>query len=68
MIKPVQSRSLLMIERVLDAAESVVTRKGIGSLTMDAVAAEAGVSKTRYITSVEGCAGRGARLAQAADV
>lgn len=45
MNKPVQARSLLMIERVLDAAESVVTRQGIGSLTMDAVAAEASVSK-----------------------
>ncbi len=45
MNKPVQARSLVMIERVLGSAESLVTRQGIGSLTMDAVAAEAGVSK-----------------------
>ena len=45
MKRPVQARSLLMIERVLDATESLVAREGIGSLTMDAVSAEAGVSK-----------------------
>lgn len=32
-------------DRVLDAAEAVVVRQGIGSLTLDAVAAEAGMSK-----------------------
>ena len=45
MSKPVQARSLVMIEKVLDATETLVARQGIGSLTMDAVAAEAGVSK-----------------------
>lgn len=45
MDKPVQARSVVMIQKVLDAAESLITRQGIGSLTMDAVAAEAGVSK-----------------------
>jgi AcrR family transcriptional regulator len=43
--KTVQARSLIMIEKVLDATETLVARQGIGSLTMDAVAAEAGVSK-----------------------
>jgi AcrR family transcriptional regulator len=33
------------IDRVLDAAEAVVVRSGIGALTLDAVAAEAGMSK-----------------------
>ncbi|GJQ28589.1 MAG: hypothetical protein HBSAPP03_04730 [Phycisphaerae bacterium] len=32
-------------DRVLDAAEAVVVRQGIGNLTLDAVAAEAGLSK-----------------------
>ncbi len=32
-------------DRVLDAAEAVVVRQGIGNLTLDAVAAEAGMSK-----------------------
>lgn len=45
MSKNVQARSLIMIEKVLDATETLVARQGIGSLTMDAVAAEAGVSK-----------------------
>ena len=45
MSKTVQARSLIMIEKVLDATETLVARQGIGSLTMDAVAAEAGVSK-----------------------
>ena len=34
-----------MKDRVLDAAEAVVVRSGIANLTLDAVAAEAGVSK-----------------------
>ncbi len=45
MKRPSQARSLATIDRVLDAAEAVLVRDGIGSLTMDAVAAEAGVSK-----------------------
>lgn len=34
-----------LTDRVLDAAEAVVVRQGIGNLTLDAVAAEAGMSK-----------------------
>lgn len=34
-----------MRDRMLDAAEAVVVRQGIGSLTLDAVAAEAKISK-----------------------
>ena len=46
MSKLVQAaRSHAMIQKVLDAAESLVMRQGIGSLTMDAVAAEGGMSK-----------------------
>ncbi|MDX2131277.1 MAG: TetR/AcrR family transcriptional regulator [Planctomycetota bacterium] len=32
-------------DRILDAAETVVVRQGIGSVTLEAVAAEAGISK-----------------------
>src|SRR5262245_31273340 len=32
-------------DRLLDAAEAVVVRQGIGNLTLEAVAAEAGMSK-----------------------
>jgi AcrR family transcriptional regulator len=32
-------------DKLLDAAEAVVVRQGIGNLTLDAVAAEAGISK-----------------------
>ena len=32
-------------ERLLDAAEQIVARHGVGNLTLDAVAHEAGVSK-----------------------
>jgi AcrR family transcriptional regulator len=35
----------MLLDRVLDAAEAVVVRQGIGSLTLEAVAAEAGISK-----------------------
>ena len=45
MSKPRQARSLATIDKVLDAAEAVLARDGIGSLTMDAVAREAAVSK-----------------------
>lgn len=34
-----------LTDRVLDAAEAVVVRQGIANLTLDAVAAEAGISK-----------------------
>ena len=34
-----------LTDRVLDAAEAVVVRQGIGNLTLDAVASEAGISK-----------------------
>lgn len=34
-----------MMDRMLDAAEAVVVRQGISSLTLEAVAAQAGVSK-----------------------
>lgn len=45
MNRPPQARSLAMIDKVLDAAEAVLARDGVGRLTMDAVAAEAAVSK-----------------------
>ena len=35
----------LVCNKLLDAAEAVVARQGIGNLTLDAVAAEAGISK-----------------------
>jgi AcrR family transcriptional regulator len=35
----------MLLDRVLDAAEGVVVRQGIGNLTLEAVAAEAGISK-----------------------
>jgi len=35
----------MQLEKVLDAAEAVVVRHGIANLTLDAVAAEAGMSK-----------------------
>jgi AcrR family transcriptional regulator len=35
----------MLQDRLLNAAEAVVVRQGIGSLTLDAVAAEAGMSK-----------------------
>jgi AcrR family transcriptional regulator len=35
----------MLVDRILDAAEAVVVRQGIAHLTLDAVAAEAGVSK-----------------------
>lgn len=34
-----------LIHRILDAAEAVVVRQGIGNLTLEAVAVEAGISK-----------------------
>lgn len=45
MSRPPQARSLVTIDKVLDAAEAVLARDGIGSLTMDAVARAAGISK-----------------------
>ncbi len=45
MSKPLQARSLVTIDKVLDAAQALMTRDGVGSLTMDRVAQEAGVSK-----------------------
>jgi hypothetical protein len=35
----------MLLDRVLDAAEAVVVRQGIGNLTLEAVAAEAKISK-----------------------
>jgi AcrR family transcriptional regulator len=35
----------MLLDRVLDAAEAVVVRQGIANLTLEAVAAEAGISK-----------------------
>jgi AcrR family transcriptional regulator len=43
--KPETPAAPSLTDRVLDAAEAVVVRQGIGSLTLDAVAAEAGISK-----------------------
>ncbi|MCW6509469.1 TetR/AcrR family transcriptional regulator [Lichenifustis flavocetrariae] len=40
-----QARSLVTLEKIVAAAEALIARRGIGSLTMDAVAAEAGLSK-----------------------
>ena len=40
-----QVRDGMQLEKVLDAAEAVVVRYGIANLTLDAVAAEAGMSK-----------------------
>ncbi len=45
MSRPPQARSLATIDKVLDAAETLMERDGVGSLTMDAVALEARVSK-----------------------
>ena len=45
MKRSVQLRSLKMLEAVLVAAEALIARQGAKSLTMDGVAAEAGVSK-----------------------
>ena len=43
--RPPQARSLATIDKVLDAAEALMERDGVGSLTMDAVALEARISK-----------------------
>jgi AcrR family transcriptional regulator len=45
MARVVQARSLRTRETILIAAEALIARQGLGSLTMDAVAAEAAVSK-----------------------
>lgn len=45
MSKPLQARSVVTIDKVLDAAQTLMTRDGVGSLTMDRVSQEAGVSK-----------------------
>src|SRR5262245_2150654 len=43
---PMIERSMSALrDRLLDAAEAVVVRQGIANLTLDAVAAEAGLSK-----------------------
>lgn len=44
-MKQVHSSSAKLRDTVLDAAEAVVVRQGIANLTLDAVAAEAGLSK-----------------------
>ena len=45
MLKARQSRAVLCRDRLLDAAASLVPRRGAGELTLDAVAERAGVSK-----------------------
>ena len=45
MSRSVQARSLKTLEAILVAAEALIAREGAKSLTMDAVASEAGVSK-----------------------
>ncbi len=45
MSKPRQGRAILCRDRLLDAAASLVPRRGAGELTLDAVAERAGVSK-----------------------
>jgi AcrR family transcriptional regulator len=45
MSKPRQDRAILCRDRLLDAAASLVPRRGAGELTLDAVAERAGVSK-----------------------
>jgi AcrR family transcriptional regulator len=45
MPEPSQARSLATLEKILTAAEAVVAREGVGGLTMDGVAHEAGISK-----------------------
>jgi AcrR family transcriptional regulator len=45
MPRAVQARSAKTLASILTAAKALIDRRGVGSLTMDAVAAEAGVSK-----------------------
>lgn len=45
MALPLQARSVKTLDKIVAAAEALIGRRGIASLTMDAVAAEAGVSK-----------------------
>ncbi|UDL93398.1 TetR/AcrR family transcriptional regulator [Lichenihabitans sp. PAMC28606] len=45
MNQPVQTRSIETLRKILEAAEAVIGRSGAQRLTMDAVAAEAGISK-----------------------
>ena len=45
MPRAVQARSAKTLSSILAAAKALIDRRGVGSLTMDAVAAEAGISK-----------------------
>ena len=45
MSEPRQARSIATLEKIMVAAEAVVAREGVASLTMDGVAQEAGISK-----------------------
>ena len=45
MPEPLQARSIATLEKILAAAEIVVTREGVAGLTMEGVAQEAGISK-----------------------
>jgi AcrR family transcriptional regulator len=45
MNQPIQSRSVETVRKILTAAEAVIGRSGAAGLTMEAVAAEAGISK-----------------------
>ncbi len=45
MPEPSQARSIATLEKIMVAAEAVVAREGVGGLTMDGVAQEAGISK-----------------------
>ncbi|WP_420436540.1 TetR family transcriptional regulator [Candidatus Poriferisocius sp.] len=46
---PVQERAVLTRDRILQAATEVITQEGVSSLTLDKVAARAGVSKGGFL-------------------
>ena len=46
---PVQERAVLTRDRILQAAAEVITQEGVSSLTLDKVAARAGVSKGGFL-------------------
>ena len=47
--QPVQERAVLTRDRILQAATEVITQEGVSSLTLDKVAARAGVSKGGFL-------------------